>query len=290
MRKIDFGGAPIIQFNNHRKTDFEVPINLKDDTTLIENLLGVGFFLYGPRLWMLGYVEPLELLQRIESREEVLKKIVREYDSLRLTDRDKFYRLRKNPENSTRNTDYDSPPDYSVEGRFNSIQQPVMYASPDIQICIHECRVTAEDESFIATLQPAENLNFLDLTPTLAEANVTEFESLDLTMFMLFMAGGCAYPILRSLAEEVRLSGFDGIAYPSYFSMLRNGVKPFETTYGIWNRRIQHFKKFEESKISKNYAIFGRPIEEGKIKVVCKNKVVLSAAYYSIHFGPVLDD
>ena len=71
--------------------------------------------------------------------------------------------------------------------------------------------------------------------------------------------------------------------------MLRNGVKPFETTYGMSHRKIPQYKEFEESKISSNFAIFGRPIEKGLLEVSCINKVVLSTVTYSVHFSPVFD-
>ena len=71
--------------------------------------------------------------------------------------------------------------------------------------------------------------------------------------------------------------------------MLRNGVKPFETTYGISNRLIPQYKEFEKSKISSNFGIFGRPIEEGLLEASCINRAVLSTVIYSVHFGPVFD-
>lgn len=119
---------------------------------------------------------------------------------------------------------------------------------------------------------------------------VDEFESLDLAVNMLFLAGEHSYPITRELAFAARSVGFNGIVYPSYFSMLRNGVKPFETTYGISHRKIPQYREFEEAKVSANFAIFGRPIEDGLVNVHCINRVVLSTVLYSVHFGPVIGD
>jgi len=53
-----------------------------------------------------------------------------------------------------------------------------MYASQDLQICVHECRVTAEDDLYVATLAPSRDMKLLDLTELLTE-DVSEFESLD---------------------------------------------------------------------------------------------------------------
>ena len=70
--------------------------------------------------------------------------------------------------------------------------------------------------------------------------------------------------------------------------MLRNGVKPIETTYGISHRKIPGYKEFEQAKISANFAIFGRPVQEDLVEVCCINRVVLSTVSYSVHFGPVM--
>lgn len=66
-------------------------------------------------------------------------------------------------------------------------------------------------------------------------------------------------------------------------------MKPFETTYGISHWRIPQYREFEDSKISPNYAIFGRPVEARLVDVQCVNRVVLSTVVYSVHFGPALD-
>ena len=174
---------------------------------------------------------------------------------------------------------------------FDADQQPALYASPDLQTCLHECRVTAEDDLFVATLRTARDLELLDVAALLDEPRgVTEFESLDLAVNMLFLAGEHSYPIAREISRAARSAGFDGMVYPSYFSMLRNGVKPFETTYGISHRRIPQYREFEEAKVSANFAIFGRPIEEGLVDVCCINRVVLSTVLYSVNFGPVMGD
>ena len=150
--------------------------------------------------------------------------------------------------------------------------------------------MTAEDDLFVATLRPTRDLELLNVAALLNEPReASEFESLDLAVNMLFLAGEHSYPITRSLSRAARSAGFDGLMYPSYFSMLRNGVKPFETTYGISHRTIPQYKKFEESKIAANFAIFGRPIQEGLLEVSWINRVILSAVIYSVHFGPVMD-
>ena len=291
VRRFEYGAAPAVQFNDRRKTDIAMPKSLSADALLFEDALGIGFFSYGPRFWMFGEIEPLKCLRKEKSRSNVVDRIIHEYDARKLSTQDKFYRIRKNPTHPSQNFQYDSPPAELSKGRLNTEQLPILYVSPDLQTCLHECRATAEDDLFVATLRPTRELEFLNLAAILDEPQgVTEFQSLDLAVNMLFLAREHSYPITRSISRAARSAGFDGLMYPSYFSMLRNGVKPFETTYGISHRRIPQYKKFEESKISTNIAIFGRPIEEGLVEVSCINKVILSTVFYSVHFGPVMDN
>lgn len=289
VQRFDYGAAPKIQFNDLRRTDMDLPGSLGVDAAVFEDALEVGFFLYEPRFWMLGEVEPLKALQCDETRSTVIERILHEYGSRTLTERDKFYRIRKNPDEPSQGEQYDSSPAGRSSGRLDSAEWPALYACPDLQTCLHECRVTAEDNLFVATLRPVRHLELLDLTALLVEPRgVTEFESLDLAVNMLFLAGEHSYPIARELSHAARSAGFDGIVYPSYFSMLRNGVKPFETSYGMSHRRIPQYREFEQAKVSTNFAIFGRPIEDRLIDVDCINRVVLSTVFYSFHFGPVL--
>ena len=130
-------------------------------------------------------------------------------------------------------------------------------------------------------------LKLIDFSVLLEEENVSEFESLDIAVFMLFMARSNSYPILRRLSLAVMEKGFDGIVYPSYFSMLHSGAEPFETTYGISHRRINTLKEYEESKVQKNLAIFGHPISSGKVNVKRINKLFLRKVTYGVEFGPV---
>jgi len=57
LHKVDYGAAPIIQCNDKRETEITVPLKLTQDINLIEKIIKIGFFYYGPRLWMLGEIE-----------------------------------------------------------------------------------------------------------------------------------------------------------------------------------------------------------------------------------------
>ena len=277
-----------MQFNEHQSTSISTSPWFEADLRKIEKAIGVGFFYYGPRVWMIGEVEPLKALQDPETRPLVMKRIITEYPSVVLPEGQVFYRIRKDPEKQDSFSEYDSPPvALAGSGRLDSAGFPVMYGSQDLQICVHECRVTAEDELYLATLAPTRNLRLLDLTELLSVEKVTEFESLDMAIHMLFLAGSHAYEITREIARAAHAAGYDGLAYPSYFSLLRTGGMPFETSFGISHRKVPQFADREKAKTISNLALFGRPIEQRAVNVRCINKVILTSVEYGIQFGPV---
>lgn len=283
-----YGAAPLIQFNKSQKTSIDVQPWLEQDIRLIESLLGIGFFYYGPRFWMIGEIEPLKALQKLKSRDSVIDRIILEYPTRVLSMNESFYRVRINPTNPVDFIQYDSPPSEKTgRGRLDVKGQQVLYGSPDLEVCIHECRVSAEDDIFVATLKPTRDLKLLDLSVLLKEKKgITEFESLDLSVNMLFLAGRHAYKITRAIAQAARLAGYDGLIYPSFFSLLRIGEMPFQTTYGISHRRIEEFHEHEQTKTIPNLALFGRPIASGNVAVKCIDRLIINKVGYDFHFGP----
>ena len=286
-----FGGAPMIQFNEqqYKNSSIDVPKWIEDDIKLIEDTIKVGFFYYGPRLWMVGEVEPLKKLELKSERHGIIHRILKEYPARIILKKEIIYRLRKEPKDPSNFEEYDSPPlgnENLGKGRFDSINFPIMYASQDLEICVHECRVTVDDNLFLATLYPTRNLKLLDLTEILDE-NETEFESLDMAVHMLFFTGEYSYDITREIAFSAYQAGFDGLIFPSYFSLIRTGVMPFDSIYGISIRKFPFYKTHVKSQIIPNIALFGRPVEEKIIAVKCINRLVLSKIKYDVLFGPV---
>ena len=287
FHQVDYGGAPVIEFNEHQKTSVTFADHLQADARLIEKAIGVGFFHYGPHLWMVGEVEPLKSLQNSEERQQVIENILKDYPTRILSPGDLFYRLRINPQDPRNKLEYDSPPnEYVGKGRLDSPGSPALYASQDIETCIHECRVTVDDLIYMATLTPNRKLRILDLTELLTEDG-TEFESLDMAVHMVFLAGEHSYPISRHLAELAGMHGFDGVVYPSYFSLVRTGTMPFETVYGLSVRQLPSFSACVRAQTIRNLAFFGRPIAAATIDIACINRVVINQVSYGTSFGPV---
>ncbi len=288
--RCEYGGAPAIQCNEYHygKSDISPSQWLKDDIKLIEGAAKIGFFHYGPRLWMVGEVEPLKALQAPETRPRIVERVLREYPEKTLTKSTKFYRLRVNPQRPDDPLEYDSPPvALAGKGRLDSSDFPVMYGSQDIDVCIHECRAAVEDDIFVATLKVQRDLHLLDLTQVLEEEG-TEFESLDMAIHMLFLARSHSYEISRAIALAARDAGYDGIIYPSFFSLVRTGAHPFETAYGLSLRRFHPERtKYVEAFTIQNFALFGRPLESGSVSLKCINRLILTQVGYLAHFGPV---
>jgi hypothetical protein len=284
----EYGAFPAVQANEHQTTSIKFSDWLEPDVRLFEKWFKVGFFHYGPRAWMYGRITPLEGLQDPEQSVAIIERVIGEYPVVQLQKDTVLYRIRKQPKHPNSPAEYDSPPNVlSGSGRLDSSDLSIMYASSDLQICIHECRVTAEDDTYVATLTPARELRLLDLTEVLREDSVSEFESLDLAIHMLFLAGAHSYQITRAIAKRARAAGFDGLIYPSFFSLQRTGAMPLMTTYGISHRRIGQMQPTEKQKIVPNVAIFGHPIADGILSVKSLNRLMIHAVEYHTHFGPV---
>ena len=288
--RCDYGGAPVLQFNDSRygQSNIYPSAWLENDIKLIEETAKIGFFHYAPHLWMIGEVEPLKALQDPTARPQIVERILSEYPERTLSKGSKFYRLRKNPRRPADSFEYDSPPiELAGGGRWDFPDLPVMYGSQDLDICIHECRVSTEDELYVATLESQKDLRLLDLTQPLEESE-TEFESLDMTIHMLFLARSHSYEITRDISLAARKVGFDGVIYPSFFSLIRTGSHPFETAYGLSLRRHHpERERYVEATTIRNFALFGRPLESNSVSVECINRLILTRVDYQVHFGPV---
>jgi hypothetical protein len=155
MHEADYGRAPLLVFNEHTKTTSNIKTAKIPDLEIFEEILGMGFFEYGPPLWMLGEVEPLKALRKKRQRAAIVHRILEEYPPFFFPKDHVFFRVRVNPScDPSQHAQYDSPPkDLAFEnGRWDSKKLPVMYCSPDLQTCLHECRAHVSDNAYMASL------------------------------------------------------------------------------------------------------------------------------------------
>ena len=290
LQRMEYGAAPLVQFNHDHAPAIEYgPPWPQEDARTIEKAINIGLFHYGPRLWMVGLnIEPLDRLMDSKTRLSEVQRIIKEYPEVALAQDEVFYRLRVKPDNSADVLQYDSPGRQRKRyNRFDSDTLPVMYASQDLQICVHECRVTAEDDIFVATLRSTRQMKLLDLTEILLHDGSSEFESLDMAVHMLFLAGQHSYEICQKIALSAYKEGYDGLVYPSFYSLLKSGNIPFETSFGLSHRRFPALHSREKAKMTSNLALFGHPLQQGDIEVHSINRLVLRRVQYEFHFGPV---
>ncbi|MCO6062166.1 hypothetical protein NG726_36670, partial [Pseudomonas sp. MOB-449] len=86
-----------------------------------------------------------------------------------------------------------------------------------------------------------------------------------------------SYEIARSIAFSAKEAGYDGVIYPSFFSLIRTGSHPFETAYGLSLRRFHpEREQYVEATTIRNLALFGRPMESGLARVECINRLILT--------------
>ena len=90
-----YGSVPLVQFNELRFQDgnYDGPQWLKNDVALISEKGRIGLFHYRPRIWMLGYIEPLEDLQIPARRGSVIDRILKEYPERTLPKGEFIYHL-----------------------------------------------------------------------------------------------------------------------------------------------------------------------------------------------------
>lgn len=262
--KTTYGGFTLIRFNeaHYKQSDVKFPKWLNNDVRLIERKLKIGFFHHGPNMWRVGEVYPLKDLSNSKNCKMVLKQIIEKYPVVEWNSSDSFYRLRIEPNSPNDHKEYDSPP--AGKSRFNNKKFPILYGSKDLEICMHECRVTVADELFVALLRPIKTLKLLDLTENIDDGAETAFESLSLAIRMLFCAEKHSYNASSNIALYAKEVGFNGILYPSYFNQVKN-------------------------KAVFNVALFGHPIKENLVKIECINRLRLNEISYGASFGPIIE-
>jgi hypothetical protein len=241
------------------------------DWLRIKEVIDGSLFYRSPRLFYLGVTNHFGEYGSLQ-KEFVRREIVPKLREKKLSLSTEMHRIRLNLTEAERfdERQFDAPPDGRRRGftRFDHPKLPILYASPNLQVCIHECRVTLADEIFMATLSPTRALRLIDLTGNFEQpADIDPFD--DLEWFfrgLMYSSRPSVYRYCRRIAQEIRReTGADGFAYNSYFTNIAGDVDGPTI----------------------NYALFGHPIAEGKLFVDSINVVKLESIRYGFHLGPV---
>lgn len=263
--------APVYQSNSVNSDPARFDPTLEPDAQLARALTGEVVFHYGPPLWRVGEVNlKHEFAEGGEIRERAARGLVAAAHSMFLPVGTRLFRIRKNPkadESIVTPAAFDPPPAEIARepGRWDDGSLPVLYASDDIELCLHECRVIVADEIVVATLQVARPLKLLDMTSQIEDGGPTPFE--DPNIFARFLslnrdADWLGYA--RTVSRAAHAAGFDGIRYTSYYAQAKHDASAL------------------------NVALFGRPISEGALSLQSVNRLRVTDARYAYAFGPVL--
>lgn len=268
------------------------------DITVIKRITGLTFSRGAPSRLDISKRGPFRSLSSNRRRLKALEIIFTNYGQLKMDSNNVIYRMRTNlttyelqadgqdpyeTEASAR-LQFDSPPGVEpTGGRLDPIIVPVLYAAEDINTCLFECRASPELDVMVAALRPTTTLTLFDLSRLRdSDANADPGE----TPALLTFSRSTSYEYTRMIAVEAHHRGFDGIAYPSFFSRWQLGHPPFGTTDGTDGTFRLKFAPPHNEGFAMNYAIFGRPVQEGCLEVVGINRVLLTGVSYNYQFGP----
>ena len=258
--------APQIQFNNLRG-DYQLEsfstATVNNDVAMLARVHNIYCFLYGPPLWQLG--KPAEEDGIVDWKDADYDYIIENCPSKTLDQKDMIYRLQMNvKEKDLIDLRFCSPPDTIREfQRFDSEFLPILYAARDVETCLHESRVTLQDECFVAVLAAKNKLNLLDLTLCASPDHVTPFEDPSIWLQSLLYDGDSSYKACRGLARRIQTKGYDGFIYTSYFQQAAQ-------------------------KTHQNVAVFGHPIASGDLAVCSLQKIRLNDVAYAWQFASIV--
>ena len=263
--------APVYQMNDSNPNMARFDATLEADASLASALTGQIVFHYGPPLWRVGETGLKEEFDEGGARRAAaLKFFISRAPRTILTPGTTLFRIRRNPEPDERIVTpqaFDPPPAsvLSTHGRWDDGSAPVLYASDDIELCLHECRVTLSDEIVVGTLRCEREMVLLDLSAEIPHSATTPFE--DPNIFATFLSLSRSEDFLdhaRSVATAARQAGLAGIRYTSYYAQAKHSTSAL------------------------NVALFGRPLQMGAFSLQSVNRVRIDDAQYQYAFGPVL--
>jgi hypothetical protein len=263
--------ASVYQVNDSNPYPAQFDSTLHADAQLASAITGRVIFHYGPPMWRVGEVDLKHAFDSGgDEREAAVRGFVEKAPQVELPVGTRLFRIRKNPEpNESIATpaSFDPPPSHIQRspGRWDDGRKPVLYASDDIELCCHECRVLVADEIVVATLLTARPLVLLDLTAEFSSVGATPFD--DPNIFARFLSLSRETQWLghaRTVARTAQAAQFDGIRYTSYYAQAKKQPEAL------------------------NVALFGRPLEAGYLTIESVNRLRLTDVQYAFSLGPVL--
>lgn len=260
------GWAPVYMLSDRPEMETGGYENeLAADYELLKDATGQVVFDYGPPLWRLGLTEHYDMLRGGRAAaKKALKELIAASHPFKLLPGERMYRVRTNAKEMREPTAFDTPPPDMVRrrNRFDSKKIPIFYAAPDIETCLHECRVVVADEIHLATFVAVQPLTLLNVADSFSERkNATPFEMFQVLMDKLCITNEEVYPTCRLVAKAIKAEGYDGFMFKSYYSSIKS-----RTLY--------------------NYAFFGYPVRDKKVEMVSLNTVRLNRIEYQFSFGP----
>ncbi|MDZ3838665.1 MAG: RES family NAD+ phosphorylase [Rhodospirillales bacterium] len=262
--------APVYQVNRSNSYCATFDPTLSSDAALAGHLTGLVVFDYGPPLWRLGMTEHYDEFEAGgERRKRAAEAIVAAAPSMSIPTSATLFRIRLNAradESITRAAAFDPPPASMPRepGRWDELNFPVLYLADDIELCLHECRTNIADEIIVAALQPARELQLLDLTGQIARVGADPFKDPNIFLCIMCRSRGTWIDYCRAISRAAKTAGYDGIRYISYYSQAKHAAE------------------------SLNIAIFGRPLEEKLLEIRSINRLRISNVSFEFKFGPAL--
>jgi hypothetical protein len=262
--------APVYQIGELNPSRAALDPTLASDADLAGRLAGLVAFHYGPPTWRVGDTELRDEFEAGgELRHWAAADLVKAAESIILPANSRLFRLRLNPkvdESISTAAAFDPPPPTVQRslGRWDDVDHPVLYASDDIELCLHECRITISDEIVVASMSPTRDLRILDLSSEIRWGSRTPFEDPNIFVGIMFRSRGRWLEYCRVISRVARDAGYDGIRYISYYAQAKHDLK------------------------SLNLALFGRPISDGMLRLESVNRLRIADVTYRFRFGPVL--
>lgn len=251
--------------------DIGLRTETRRDWDLIRPLSGQYLNYNAPALWKLGYTEHWDA---DDSGDEIEWKVtdagaeraISEAPARELRAGADLYRIRLNLDEQVevKDHEFDTPPaDMTREpGRFDSPDVPLFYGGWNIDVCLHEMRLSNRDAVTVATCRTLRNVRLLDITGDDCKRGDTQFAD-PLHFFNGLVFSNERHKECRFLARKIRDAGYDGFTFQSYHA-------PLMYSPGV------------------NVALFGWPIRDGKVAVRSMNNVFISRIKAEYQLGPLV--